>query len=344
MTVKDHCKKKISAFASILNMIDVINIHTSPYSKRYLQHLLDHRLYYLAIYADVLDTALAKTNKPLNELNLLDFGSGNGLLGMFAKHCGFEKVFLCDLNENFVAASRLTAEVLQIKIDGFITGELTEAKDQLQHNNIDIIAGTDVIEHVYDLDVFFAEIKNMNPFMITVFTTASNPDNYFKVRKLKNMQMKDELVGGDPEDFALAGEEKHAAYLDIRKQIIKRNFPDLEYDELTKLAQYSRGLRREDIIKLVRSYLAGNKMPPALPGDTNTCHPETGSWSERILPVDHYRQLYHRYGFALNIRNGFYNNFDGGLKATFNIFMNLLVKILGKKTAPFITLTGFPPE
>ena len=184
----------------------------------------------------------------------------------------------------------------------------------------------------------------MNPSMITVFTTASNPDNYFKVRKLKKMQLKDELVGGDPEDFPLADDEKPEAYLDIRRQIIKRNFPDLGYDELTKLAQHSRGLRREDIITLVRSYLAGNKILPALPGDNNTCHPETGSWSERVLPVDHYTQLYHRYGFVLNISNGFYNSFDGGLKATFNIFMNLLVKILGKKTAPFITLIGFPPE
>lgn len=325
-------------------MVDVDTMDASPYSRRYLQHLLDHRLYYLAIYADVLDTALEKTGKVLDDLHLLDFGSGNGLLGMFARHCGFGKVFLCDQSKNFVEASRLTAQTLQINIDGFITGELTDAKDQLQHNNIDIIAGTDVIEHIYDLDVFFAEIKNMNPSMITVFTTASNPDNYFKVRKLKKMQLKDELVGGDPEDFALAGEEKHEAYLDIRKQIIQDNFPALQTDELAKLAKYSRGLRREDIIKFVRSYLTDKTIPTPVSGDTNTCHPETGSWSERVLPVDYYRKLYHRYGFSLSIGNGFYNSFDGGAKAAFSFFMNLLVKILGKKTAPFITLTGFPPE
>ena len=327
-----------------LDKINLKDLDASAYSKRYLNHLLDHKLYYLAIYAEVLDAALAKTNKNLSELNLLDFGAGNGLLGMFAKHCGFRKIFLCDVSENFIDASKLTAKIIGIEIDGFIAGELGAVSEQMPNEKLDIIVGTDVIEHIYDLDIFFAEIKKINPAMITVFTTASNPDNYFKVQQLKKMQLKDELIGGDPKDFALAGEEKHAAYFDIRKQIIHDNFPAIEKGEIEKLAKASRGLRKDDIIKFIQNYLTNTGMPLSIPSDTNTCHPQTGSWSERILPVDYYRELYGRYGFAFIVKNGFYNSYDGGLKKPANYFMNLLVKIMGKKTAPFITLVGFPLE
>lgn len=338
------CTKKIASFASLLDHINVEALDSSPYTKRYLQHLLSHKYYYLAIYAQVLDNALEQTNKQVNELNLLDFGAGNGLLGMFAKHCGFSKVFLCDMIANFVHASQLVAKQLDIQIDGFITGELPAVKEVLQTSRPDIIAGTDVIEHIYNLDQFFAEIKSINPQMITVFTTASNPANYFKVQKLRKLQLKDELVGGDPEDFALAGEEKHAAYLSIRKAIISEHFPELEETATGKLAAATRGLRRPDIIAFVNYYLVHHSFPSVPADPFNTCHPETGSWSERILPVADYRQVYAKHGFLLEIKNGFYNHFEGGLKSTAGYFMNLLIKILGKKTAPFITLTGFPQK
>ncbi|MBC7937036.1 MAG: class I SAM-dependent methyltransferase [Rhizobacter sp.] len=341
MTMNSSCKKKIASFASLLSKIEVAKLHCSAYPKRYLHHLLTHKYYYLAIYAHVLDNILEKAGKPADTLNLLDFGSGNGLLGLFAKHCGFNKVFLCDANANFVKASAIVAKQLDIKIDAFITGELAEVNNELPSTTVDIIAGTDVIEHIYDLNQFFAGMKKMNPQMITVFTTASNPDNYFKVQQLKKLQVKDELIGGDPEDFALAGEEKHAAYLDIRKAIIQKSFPEISLPELENLAIKTRGLHKADIITSVHYYLTNHSFPSKVVTGTNTCHPETGSWSERILPITDYQQLYKKYQFELEIKNGFYNSFDGGIKSRFNHFRNLLIKILGKKTAPFITLIGF---
>ena len=342
MSRTDHCKEKMSSFASKLDNIEVSSLNCSAYSKRYLQHLLDHRLYYLAIYADVLDTALSRSSKDIRDLNLLDFGAGNGLLGMFASHCGFKKVFLCDVNENFVKASQLTAQIVQVTIAGFVTGDLDKVNQQFPEAGIDVIVATDVIEHIYNLDVFFDNIQQMNPAMVTVFTTASNPANQFKVRQLKKMQLKDEFRGGDPGDFVLAGEEKHAAYLHIRRAIIRDNFPAVKGEELDKLATATRGLRRDDIIAFIRFYTDGHPIQSTIIGNTNTCHPETGSWSERILPIDYYKQLYLRHGFNLAVQNGFYNDLDPGPKQMINYFMNLLVKILGKKTAPFITLIGFP--
>ncbi|RYY68505.1 MAG: methyltransferase domain-containing protein [Chitinophagaceae bacterium] len=340
MMLNNSCKAYRASFASLLDNINVGSMPSTPYTKRYLQHLLDHRHYYIAIYAHVLDSAIEKSKQSKTELNLLDFGAGNGLLGLFARHCGFNKVFLCDINSNFVDASRLVAQQMNLSIDGFIVGELSQVSEALQ-THLDIIVGTDVIEHIYNLDHFFKSITHINPQMITVFSTASNPDNFYKVRQLKKLQVKDEFVGGDPEDFALAGEEKHAAYVDIRKAILQKHLPHMPASELLQWAQASRGLREDDIVRLAKGQPVEIDFPFAS-ADTNTCHPYTGSWSERILSINNYQQLYNRYGYTLQLKNGFYNSFDGRLKRAVNIFMNLLIKILGRKTAPFITLIGFP--
>ncbi|RYY63750.1 MAG: methyltransferase domain-containing protein, partial [Chitinophagaceae bacterium] len=300
------------------------------------------RKYYLHIYATVLDCAKAKSNKPINELALLDFGSGNGLLGLFARYCGFGEVMLCDINRNFVHASSLVAKLLEIQVDSFVNGDLTEVKKALHAEVVDVVVGTDVIEHIYNLDNFFKDLVTINPRMVTVFTTASNPENLVKVKQLKRLQVKDELVGGDPEDFALAGEEKHPSYLEMRRRIIEINFPALEKDEVFHHAAASRGLMKEDIIKFVAGEPIQTDLPFCSAADSNTCHPETGSWSERILSLQDYRDIYSRYNFNLAVENGFYNSFEDGVSGKTKYFMNLLIKILGKKTAPFITLIGFP--
>ena len=47
------------------------------------------------------------------------------------------------------------------------------------------------IEHIYDLQDFFSNIRQINPDIVSVFTTSANPENYFKVRQLKRLQLKE---------------------------------------------------------------------------------------------------------------------------------------------------------
>ena len=100
-------KNHISSFADLLNQASLEDPHMSDYSKRYLQYLLRHRIYFLHIYAHVLEKGVEKSGKEVKEMSLLDYGAGNGLLGMFAKYCGFQKVFLCDTAASFMQAARL---------------------------------------------------------------------------------------------------------------------------------------------------------------------------------------------------------------------------------------------
>jgi 2-polyprenyl-3-methyl-5-hydroxy-6-metoxy-1,4-benzoquinol methylase len=235
-------KKFIPAFAAKLSEINPDVLPMSNYCKRYLQHLLTHRFYYLAIYTHVLDNIICTCGKTAGQLNLVDYGAGNGLLGMFAKYGGFKKVFICDVDADFVQASQIVSQQLHIFIDAFINGDIDKLPHSVNEQTIDAMAGTDVIEHIYNLDDFFASVQAINKKMVTVFTTASNPDNFIKTRHLKKLQLKDELHGSSPEDFVLAGAEKHEAFIAMREKIIAQYFPDLTKTSLLQLARQTRGL------------------------------------------------------------------------------------------------------
>lgn len=331
----------IKGFHDKLSRIDTAQLSGSPYAKRYLQHLLQNSHYYLSIYAHVLNHAIEDTTSSYKEMLLVDYGAGNGLLGLFAKYAGFKKVMLCDVDATFMEAAKELASNLQIDAEGFVSGDLQTLLQQYPGTVPHVVVGTDVIEHIYNLEEFFYELQQMNPNMITVFTTASNPENWIKKAALEKLQTKDETVGGDPTDFALAGAEKHAAYLQMREDIIRTNFPQLKEALANKLAIATRGLYKPDIIAAVNEFLKDGSLP-TLPERKNTCHPLTGSWTERILPISRYQKIYKAAGFDLTIYNGFYNAYAVGLKKTINKMLNVTIPIAGRKIAPFITLKGRP--
>ncbi len=335
------CKNKIPSFAARFRLLNVGELAISDYSKRYLAHLQQHHLYYLAIYAEVLDHVVEYKQETIANLTLVDYGAGNGLLGIFAKHCGARQVIVCDHDAGFVHAARLTASALDVDVDRYVTGDIEMLALVMEGITVDAIAGTDVIEHIYNLDLFFSAIKGMNENMVTVFTTASNPGNIFKVRYLKRLQLKDELEGSDPADFVLAGAEPHESFLQMREKIIRANFPALTAEQYNLLAKQTRGLKKEDIINACARFLSTAELPVPEKNSTNTCHPITGSWTERILSLSEYTRLYSKYGFALRVKSGFYNSYGTGTKKAVNKILNFVVKLTGKNTAPFITLIGF---
>lgn len=331
----------IQPFSLKLRALSVASLPISDYSSRYLQHFMKDHLYYLHIYASVLDLLQQVTNKPASQISLADFGSGNGLLGLFAKFAGFKHVWLCDIDDAFVESSRLLSVKLAIPIEGFITGTVAALETAMQGRKLDAVIGTDVIEHIYSVPDFMQTIARINPGMATVFTTASNPHNYWKCRQLSKLQMQDELQGSNPADFDLAGPSATPPFLQMRKEIINSKFPQLEPAVLQRLAANTRGMIAEDVIKTAAEYLQTGAIPELADQWPNTCHPLTGTWTERIVPIKDYRDMYEACGFQLKIFNGFYNVQSRGLRKNVNSFRNLFVKLTGKYAAPFITLVGY---
>ncbi len=340
------------SFLAKFKTIDVADLYLKNYPQTYCKHLLAHLDYYVTIYQQIIDLAAKSAKKPISSLTVLDFGSGNGFLGMFAKHYGFKRVWLCDIALDFLEASEKTALKVNIEIDGFIHGDIDAVQVYFKKQDIkpDILLATDVIEHVYDLEHLFQSLKLLNPELISVFTTASNPFNFRKVKELHKMQHKDEWVGygnlskGDLEEKGLAA----LSFFEQRKKIISNAFVELPENIVSELAYRTRGKAAKDILSCVDSYLNTGLLPEP-PSDIYwVCDPYTGSWTERILPLKTYRELLLQSGFKLVWYNGFYNPYAKSFLSSFIVRgLNMFIKLqkhFGKYFAPYIILLAAEVE
>lgn len=329
-------RNRIISFSRLLEKTATENISEHIYCRKYLEHLLTNRAYYLRIYTHLFSKVLNKTQKNISEISLVDFGCGNGLLGIFLKYCGAKKVVLLDRDPLFVQAARQLSKQLGIAVDEFCCGD----ENVLRTLSIpDMLLATDVIEHVYDVDALLRLINTINPKMITGFTTASNPDNKRKIKKLMALQMKDELEGGVTAEGEL-GHTPHRAFIEMRKRIIQNLQLNLSDSELKNLASLTRGQRKDDIQKTVEYYMKNKILPTGPDHPSNTCDPYSGNWTERILTIPAYQNIYNKNGFYLDLYPGFYNQFSKGVKAQLAKGMNLIIRSTGFRFAPYIVLVG----
>ncbi len=343
----------LSYSTSFINKIKLINpnaVSNTPLVNNYLKSVIYSINYYTKIYSFVLKNVLVNTNKSKEEICLLDFGCGNGLLALFAKHCGFKKVFACDFNKNFVEATSRLSELLNIKIDQCILCSENELFNNFNTYELDVIVGTDVIEHIYNLEIFYKNIAALNPKMITAFTTASVNDNFFKTKSLHKLMQKDELIGTNENDATANDEFVGMPYLNIRKKIVIQEFPNIEPKKTEYLAKQSRGLKEEDIKVLVTKYLkTGELKNEVLNHPFNTCDPISGNFTERILSTSAYHKLYSINQFSLQIISGNYNVSGNIIKSFIQFIFNLLISIfrkqyLSRTIAPLILLIGTPKK
>jgi SAM-dependent methyltransferase len=337
------------SFKAALKKIGTNTLRLSGYQLSYFEHLLNNLDHYSSIYALCLTKAGRKVNRDLADSTFLDYGCGNGLLGIYAKYCGYGNVICCDYDRSSIEATSILNEALGNKVDHIVLGEINTLNEYCLNNHLvpDVVVGTDVIEHVYDLDDFFKGLSALNPAQVNVFTTASNPSNPFKVKQLIRLQLRDELEGGyrtnadgsiDPNCF-------EEPYIKTRAKIIASTSSRLSSDEVELLARATRGKMKSDIQTAVRLYEVAKILPAADEHPYNTCDPITGSWTERILPFESYINLYSKYGFNLEVSNGFYNYHNIGLfKSVFSRGVNLLLRLPGGITraiAPFVVFTGW---
>lgn len=330
-----HFKQCINSFEQQLRSVSVEAVSPEAYIKNYLSHLLQHAPYYLAIYADTLAKLLQHSPKKIEDMVLVDFGAGNGLLGIFAKYCGFRKVLINDIDSKFITAAQQLAMQLDVAVDGFAGGDISQLRLLTAYEIPDAVAGTDVIEHIYSLPVFFSILHELNPAIVTVFTTAANPANYFKVRSLKKLQVKDELYGADFGDEPVLGRSSPAAFLKIREEIIRRHI-DASDEVIIELAKRTRGLDEAGIIAAVLQYQQHDQYPPEPDHPTNTCDPLNGSWTERILSFEAYRTINRNAGFTTVFYKGFFNETGSWMKK----LLNRLIPVAGNFLAPYITIVG----
>ena len=338
---------KNKQFKQILLNIKIDNITNDLLVKNYLQKVIEQQEYYINTYCWVLEYVLQKSTNQINQISLLDFGCGNGMFTLFAKYCGFGKVYGCDFNENFVAAARLLSIELNIEVDDWFVCNEDELYNTCNTLKLDVIVGTDVIEHIYNLNVFYKNISLLNPIMITAFTTASVNENYFKRKSLYKLMQQDEYVGSNLLEATSKDEFAGMAYLEIRKKIITKCFPNLTMEQVCQLSVATRGLRKDDIELFVKNYFRNGNISSIHSNKHNTCDPITGNFTERMLSINEYRKLYTKNSFNLTVVSGFYATEGKAMKSLFQKLLNKMIVLLNnsflsRTISPLILLIGYP--
>lgn len=343
-------QSKIIGFYKILSTLKLDEIEMEGYTKDYLKYIISQNTFYLEVYAFILEKIIANNPLKLQNINLLDFGAGNGLLAFFAKYCGVNQVIVCDLRPEFITSIKKLSNSLNIDIDGYILGNEANAVAYFSTSNINpnVCIGTDVIEHVYSVDSLLASMKLINPNIVVAFSTASVYDNFIKRKQLYKLMWEDEYVGydlkGDTEGGNIfAGQP----FLQVRKQIIQQIAPQLPSQQTDALAAATRGLNKNDIEKVVIQFIENNQIPSPPKNKYNTCNPITSCFTEQMLTHKNYKNLYQSHGFNLISYNGIYSTHQKRIKKLLMMALNLLPKVfktnyLGRVVAPFVVLYGAP--
>lgn len=339
-------ESEIRNFAALLRAKGPEVLTPGTYPHRYLQHITHHALYYSHVYAQLLNLLLASARRSRKELSLLDYGAGNGLLGLLACYTGFGTVYLNDQDSVFLSSARQLAAAFGLHPAGCIEGGAGQVLSFFSGRRPpDLLAGSDVIEHIYDLPGFIHALHPLNPQLLCALSTACNPFNPLLQRRFRNIQLRDEWEGGTPDIHPLFAGAPIEPFRVIRARIIRETAQGrLTEQEVEKLVQATRGLIQADIVQAVRQYLHTGTLPPTPLHPTNTCDPLTGSWSERMLSVDEYRVLFRQSGFSLSIHDGFYNQYDKGTTCLLRWMANRFIPFSGHRMAPYIVLMAEPAQ
>jgi len=325
LKVREKEIKKITetCINKILN-IDFNQLGISDYNRQYIQKIIKNINYYFLIYNQVVKASheAYATDSGL----IVDFGGGHGFLSLFLKSLGY-RVIYCDINPLSVKTISLIKEELGFGPDYILNGSISELKQFCLDNNLKpkTLIAADLIEHIYDLQDFFYQLRQINSNIEMIFTTGSNPENSFKCRKLHRYMIRDEET-----------------YFQRRKDFIQSNTQHLTETEINTLVKLSRGKIYSDILKMLDSYQQTKEFPSFPDDKFNTCDPETGNWTERILSIENYKKFASEAGFQSVFTPGFYiverrNQYDF-LKPFFRL-LNIYIRKSGKsgfKLAPFI--------
>lgn len=169
--------------------IDYDRLPISGYNKRYIANLKPALPYYMKIYAGCLLKGLESIGSSPEEITLIDYGGGSGFLSMLAKQAGIGRVIYIDLNPDSVDTIRILKELANTGPDIILHGDSDTLADWCSANKAkpQLLIATDLIEHVYDLSAFFANLIAIDNKMQMLFTTASTPFNPYVKRRLHRL-------------------------------------------------------------------------------------------------------------------------------------------------------------
>jgi len=333
-----------------LKHLDVDRLIISDYNKKYLGNHLNYSRSSLQLYSYILSWSVASANVPLDKFVFLDYGGGTGVLSLLAREFKIGTVIYNDIYDVSCKDAKVIGESIGNRADYYVHGNIDDVISFLRINSIscNAIASYDVIEHIYDIEVFLKKLPALSSRQLSVVMSSganvSNPRiRKSIVRRQLEVEYKDrEKVWGHKDRDCLR------AYSKIRKEVILKHAPNLSDNEVEKLGKATRGMIEGDIKKCVDEYLKTRQFPDEPSHPTNTCDPYTGNWEEHLMNPYYLKDILSDTGFKkVKILSGYYgcsfnkniikklirNTAAGLLNSFIYIFKNQGIRI-----APFYTV------
>lgn len=264
-------------FIEKLITMPIKEMNISPYTLRYVNHIIQNASYYVSLYEEIFRKVSYNFNTQISSISLVDFGAGSGLLTCYLEHRGITQIYYLDIYETSFFDSQVIGKYFGTKIK-YLHGDV----QTLESIKIDCLVSMDVIEHIYSLEKFFDTLYRINPNIYQVHLTGANPYNPLINFKLKKIQIRNESFGRKPVEGDKL-RDSFKAYKEIRKEWILKNFPNLSENEINELSIRSRGMTFEVMNDEINDYLETGIMPIEIKHKTNTCDPTNGNWSERLF-------------------------------------------------------------
>ncbi len=222
----------------------------------------------------------------------MDYGAGVGTLYLLASMIGCKQVIYNDHLDDWKLSAQLIAEAIDVRIDHYIVGDIDDCLNRLNELNIrcDIITSRNVIEHIYNLEMFYSAIRKKQPTALIFSSTTANQNNPASVVKHLLWHRKWEKV-----------------YRGKRLVAIERQAPGLSSTKMKLLAAATQGLAMDDLKEAIEDYRKTGKVPNPRVHASNTCDPSNGVWAEHLLSENNYRRLINENLFNVSFAPGFWD-------------------------------------
>ena len=170
--------------------------------------------------------------------------------------------------------------------------------------------------------------------------TGANPENLFIVRRLKKIHKIAEYQGCE-KNIRINDRFLNTSILEQRSIIIKNLFPNLSNQENILLSRETRGLRKNEIEKIVTDYMKTSKITYKTKHPTNTCDPYNGNWTEKLIDLKQLKKFTGKLNMTIKITNSYYAYSENKFLNAIKYFLNQLLRLFGPDClflSPTITL------
>ncbi len=310
-------QKAIELF-SLLKTFDASRLQIEQGLKDYfINHHLNTRLFFsIQNSAHIIYRSVQKKGRPIHEINIVDYGAGLGTLYLLAGMLNFKRVVYNDYLPDWKNAAQTVSEALNIPVNSYITGDIDAVLKygDTEGFTFDIIASRNVVEHIYDLPLFYSFVFRHNPAAIIFSTTTANYHN-------PAMRLLHYFIH-------IKAEKKD--YGPSRKEAIRKEWPAITSEQLDDLLKKTRGKAKNDFYDAIESYRQHQPVTIVPYLRSNTCIHSTGYWCEHLLTRKEHGDIITGAGYKIEYSPGYW---DTHYKS---VFMNIAAKIFNY----FITLLG----